>query len=60
MAPVSRASDAFANKTGALGMPLCPLVEAVDLELKAVIPEVAEEMTLQQTRGLVGQAAAAG
>jgi len=51
---VIRSAHAFADESGALGMALCALVEAVDLELQPVVAEVVDQVPLEEARGLVG------
>ena len=54
--PVGLSPQAFAQKANALGVPLRPPVEPVDLELEPVVAEIPNEMALQQARRLVGHA----
>src|SRR5437899_7111729 len=50
---------ALADEAGSLGMRTGALVEGVDLELEPVVAELLEQMTLEQSRRLVGQPTAA-
>src|SRR5207244_6859392 len=56
VAPVGLTPHALPQKANALGVPLCPFVETVDLELEPVVAEIANEMALQLARRLVGDA----
>src|SRR5207302_9407855 len=57
--PVGPALHPLADEADSLGVPKCTLVQAVDLELEPVEPELVEQMKLEQSRRLVGQPAAA-
>ena len=59
MSPVGLALHAFANEAGTLGVLDRPLVEAIDLELESVVVEVDQEVTLEDTRSLVGESPSA-
>ncbi len=54
--PVGLSPHTLAQEADALGMPLRPLVEPVDLELETVVAEIPNEMALQHARRLVGHA----
>ena len=51
--------DALADEPRALGVPLCTLVEAVDLELDPVKAKLSDQIVLQEPGGVVGEPAAA-
>ena len=56
VAPVGLSPHTLAPEADALGVPLRPLVEPVDLELETVVAEIPNEMALQHARRLVGHA----
>jgi hypothetical protein len=59
VAQIRLALHALAHEPRALGVRNRPLVERVDLELEPVVAELVEQMTLQQPRSIVCDAAAA-
>src|SRR5712691_3460629 len=59
VAPVGLAPDALAHEAGALGVADRTLVEAVALELEAVVVEVEDQVPLEQPRRLVSEPAPA-
>src|ERR687897_644824 len=59
VAPVRLALHALANEARSLGVRERALVEAVDLELEAVEPELEDQVPLQEPCGVVGDAPAA-
>ena len=57
--PVRLAADTLADPPRSLGVAEGPVVEAVDLHLDAMEPEVEDQMALERPRGLVGDPASA-